>query len=246
MLTFLIAFAIMANASAPTRKINLRELSRGMAVKGSPDHPIEAEWATSAKSYTDGVTAYRYVHAMVNAAIFGKERKIRKIAQRWLWNYQCENWLACQSYLDYFNAALEKNKLKREDSETKSYNGLRIKIGERVKMFASQAPEKSGVCAPAARRVAWLEQEYRLLCPTKPGRNHLCPKCLDTNWLKKRIDQDSGQWLMSSAFLEGLEHDGAADCSKPWKTILTCNGAMQTKFTLHCEKEAGGEVRCKE
>lgn len=238
------ALAIISQA-APKGQMDLREISRNMAVKGPPDQSIRADWAIKADSHTNGVTAYRYVHAMVNASIFGEKQKIRETARRWLQNYECENWLGCQSYLDYLNLALEKSQRESDESELESFKALKVKIGERIKMFASQAPDRSGVCSPHSRRAAWLEQEYRLLCPTKPGKNHLCPNCMDTNWLKKRIDQDSGQMVMSSAFLKDMKHEGSADCRQPWKVTLTCDGAAQAKYILRCERKAPG-VRCKE
>lgn len=255
MIVFLVFLSTLAHASGlnPKWDFEVREISRNFSMKGLPDRNIDAWWAAPDYNRKSGLLAkgvkgeYRHMHGMVAAAFYAKRKDHREAALAWLQRYDCENWVACNDTFQFYDAALKANTLTLPKHDRSAAEKLRDKLAQDLKTKESQKLKQEGLCTPISARARWLAEEYRLFCPrgkmVKPGG--LSEGGADLKAFEHKLTMDSGQALLSSSFLEKLEHQGKEDCSEPWQTKLTCNGKVKEEFLLHCERTATGEVRCR-
>lgn len=263
MIAFLLAFSLhapfaLAGVKEPNLKwdLEVREQSLKFQKEMYPKGNIDAWWASpdynrkSGLLRNDSPASYRHMHAMVVAAFYAKRKDHREAARAWLARYECENTIACDDYFAFLDGALKANLLTESDPEIKKQQeGLRDEAKERQRSVGNDKPPTTGLCGPDSDRAGWLAREYELFCPARqiPAQYGLGGGTKETEALKFKLALDSSQMVLSSSYLDKLEHLGSADCSKPWKAKLICGGAemLVGTYTLGCVRK-GTKVSCTE
>lgn len=211
-----------------------------------PSVPVDAWWASPDYNKKSGLLVkdvplqYRHMHAMVVAALYAKRADQQEGALEWLSRYDCENSLACNDLLFFFEAAYKENvSVKKNRKKRQQLENVLNRIKSRSKSFSASAPPKSGLCAPQSVPEKWLEQEYALACPVSrkvPTGAVFCAGCKKNKDFEFNISSDSDQMLMSSSYLEGIDHHGAADCFGVWNVDISCGGSQRTTSTFQCKR----------
>ena len=205
--------------------------------------------------------SYRQLHAVVADFFFAKRLDVRFVALDRLLQYQCENQIACIEFKTLLEETASRIYLKKFSK--KLFAGLQ-KLREKLKLINNDNSLKkrtNGLCLSDSHRTFWLEKLYQLYCPLKRSawggpRGMLMKnpiKDSTTETLKLELEQYSFQAMMSSSFVDSFQHLGQRnDCSKEWKVLMTCKGALKTKYEITCRREKNisklkpQEIHCKE
>jgi hypothetical protein len=240
MLLFSTIAACSLSVKDPIMKWDLdtQEVSRKFRKDRHPNGKVDASWCDNIPS--NAPKSYRQMHAMVVAAVQAERSEHRMAAMKWLRAYKCENVIACDELHEFYLGSLKaRNAPIIDSSEKEEVAGLEKQIEKQRRKVAGDGPTKAGLCAPHANRAEWLELEYELFCPAikTPPQHGLCPGCAKTSELQFQLEKDTHQMAMSSSFLEKFEHDGAADCSKPWNVFIQCSGGLASSYALKCSRK---------
>lgn len=233
--------------------LEVREVSRKFRKDYYPKELVDAWWAAPEYNHKSGLLkaggprSWRHAHAMVVAAFWAKRKDHRDTARTWLKEYECENVVACDDVKHFYDGALMANVLTLNGEEKAEAESVRTSLGNRAAAALNRKPPTSGLCSPDADRAGWLALEYEIFCPSPgtPSKYGLCAGCELTKDLALQLGIDSQQMVLSSSFLDKLEHRGSASCAKPWKTSLRCGGGIDATYTVSCERKADG-VDCRE
>lgn len=234
MLHLILAFFVSSPAIAaeiPSKNAELQLLSRKYQQEMYPKGNIDAPWVI-----TKAPKRYPYMHAMVVGAFYAKQADHREAAMKWLKEYKCENALACSDFASFYDGALKANVLTMKGEARGGAEVLGTEIRKRTETLLTKKPPTTGLCGPDSERASWVALAYELYCPAgaKPKER------VDLESVKAKVEIASNQLIMSSSFLEALEHDGASDCASPWKVRLRCGGGMASSYSLRCERSGKG------
>ncbi len=221
------------------------QLSYKYHLEGYPTKKIDdANWVKK-----DLPHHFRYLHAMLVAAFFSEKAQQSNEARLWLAEYQCENILACKETQSFLDVAMKAYSLILKKTELNLLRKIQNQVDTRVKMFKSQVPKTTGLCAPNADRKNWFELGYEIYCPpfktiTAQGdTNHFTTKSL-----LKLLEFQSSQIILSSSRVIDFGHDGDIDCDSDWNVQLKCEvGEKEKAYKLICNRSSvNSKVNCSE
>ncbi len=242
-----IAIQAKSNQRTPNIKwaLEISSISQKFMKEDLPVAKVDTWWANPKYNQNSGlmmrgsIKQYRHMHAMVIAAFFAKRKDHQKLAKEWLGSYQCENIIACEDLIEFYERALEATVSdQKRKSEIKEKDQILTKAKLRLQDVKKNTPKPQGLCQKDSMQGAWLEIGYELYCwnVSLPPEQGLCPDCQSTKDMAFRLGRATHQSVMSSSYLEGIEHIGAADCMKPWETVIKCGGHKASTFKFLCQQ----------
>jgi len=167
-------------------------------------------------------------------AAFSDKKSDGENAFKWLESYQCENYLACSDFAEFFESQLKAYGKSLSGLMKIKADQLLIKIQDRLKTFPK--PPQKGFCneSPEAQE-NWLKLAYQLYCaPYSVAQNargcamltNKPQSCSSTEGLYRSLGRWSKQEVMSSSRLTGFEHTLSRGCETEWNVKVECDGGV--------------------
>lgn len=238
------------------------QYSLKLAQDGYPKTPLRVTWLPLSDKQgllrKGEIKPFRYAFAMVVSAFYASRADQQRLSWKWLDDYECENAIACNRFLEFFDGAIRAHPFRLKESDRVRARRIQERTQLKAEALAKEVPARNGICTLGAPRERWIEMAYQLYCPSSPavapqqGCGALLedPKsCSSTEAIQNMVEMSSHQLLLTSSYVESFKHKGKPDCEQPWRVEVVCGGTIRREFNLECAREGATypvNVHCRE